>query len=167
MDIEQSQNKINTNNHNRVHFVLLNSYLIFLFAVILGVFLDPFIDGKIFIDSFYQKVGFIMLLLGSILIYWAQSTSSVARHKINENNTTPYFYFKFGPYKYLRNPTHLGLFVITVGFSLIIYSLSGVILNIVAYMITRFFFYKKEAKLLELKYGQDYLEHKKKVKNWI
>jgi protein-S-isoprenylcysteine O-methyltransferase Ste14 len=164
MDSEQEK----TNNHRRkINLILLNSYLIFLLAVVLGTFLDPLLKYKMFTDTLYQNAGFVMLIVGSILIYWAQSVSSVSKHKMNEKNGSTYIYFNFGPYKYFHNPTHLGLFVATLGFSLIINSLFGVILNIISYCIVRFFFIKQEEKLLELKYGQDYIDHEKKVKNWI
>lgn len=165
---EQNENKIN-NHHNAVQFVLAHSYFIFLFAVILGAFLDPLIKDKIFSNDIYQIVGFSMLVFSSIIIYWAQKTSSCSNYKkrLMENNSSPYFYFKFGPYKYLRSPTHFGLFIMALGFSLIINSLFGLVLIIIAYFITKFFFLKKEEDLLEIKYGQVYSDYRKKVKNWI
>ena len=164
MNLEQE--KID-NHHRKINLILLNSYLMFFLAVIFGAFLDSLLKYKMFTGILYQNIGFVMLMVGSIFIYWAQCTSSISRHKISEKNLVPYLYFKFGPYKYLRNPTHLGLFVTTLGFSLIINSLFGVILNVIAYFIVRLFLIKKEEKLLEIKYGQEYVDHKKNVKNWI
>ncbi|MFA5773521.1 MAG: isoprenylcysteine carboxylmethyltransferase family protein [Candidatus Paceibacterota bacterium] len=167
METEQKENKINSHPQrgSMVHFVLLHSYLIFLFAVVLGAFLDPLIKKKIFSNDIYQTIGFLMLIVGSILIYWAQETSSNYQQRVSKDDSRSYF--EFGPYRYLRSPTHFGLFIMTLGFSLIINSLFGVVLIIVAYAVTKFFFLKKEEKLLETKYGQVYLDYKKKVKNWI
>lgn len=156
-----------SNHHRKVNLVLLNSYLIFLFAVVFGAFLDPLLKYEMFANSLYQNIGFVMLFVGSILVYWAQNTSSISRHKMSEKNELTYLYFNFGPYKYFHNPTYFGVFVVTLGFSLIINSLFGVILNIIAYIIVRLFFCKEEEKLLVSKYGQDYIDHEKKVKNWI
>jgi len=167
MNEKESNENTTKDHHGAVQFVLAHSYFIFLFAVILGAFLDPLIKKKIFFDDIYQTIGFLMLIIGSIIIYWAQRTSSNYRVKINNNDSKPYYYFLFGPYKYLRSPTHLGLFVTALGFSLIINSLFGVVLIIIAYAFTKFFFLKKEEKLLEIKYGQVYTDYKKKVKNWI
>ena len=166
--IEQ-KNEIKINNHRNgiVHFVLLNSYLVFLFAVVLGVFLDSFIKNKLYFNNTYQSIGFLMLIIGSVIIYWAQKTSSNSKKRINENSSKPYLYFEFGPYRYLRSPTYFGLFIMTLGFSLIINSLFGVVLNIVAYIIIRLFFLKEEERLLEIKYGQAYSDYRKRVKNWI
>jgi protein-S-isoprenylcysteine O-methyltransferase Ste14 len=148
-----------------VHFILLHSYLIFLLAVILGVFFDTFLNGKIFHNGVYQYIGLLLLIISSLIIYWAQSTSSnyKQREKRNEEDS----HFEHGPYKYSRSPTHFGLFIMTLGLALIINSLFSIIFTIIAYLITKFFFLRKEEELLEKKYGETYVEYKKKVKNWI
>jgi protein-S-isoprenylcysteine O-methyltransferase Ste14 len=149
----------------KIHFILLHSYLIFLLAVILGVFFDTFYNIRIFSHDIYQYIGLLLLIISSIIIYWAQSTSSnyKQREKKNESDS----YFEYGPYKYLRSPTHFGLFIMALGLALIINSLFSVIFTIIAYLITKFFFLKKEEELLAKKYGVTYIEYKKKVKNWI
>jgi len=164
-ETENSKDIVNSHRKGMVHFILLHSYFIFFFAVILGAFLDPLINKKIFSDGIYQNIGFLMLIVGSMIIYWAQKTSSNYKQRISKDNSRSYF--EFGPYKYMRSPTHFGLFIVTLGFSLIINSLFGVILTLVAYIITKLFFLRKEEKLLEIKYGQVYIDYKKKVRNWI
>jgi len=49
----------------------------------------------------------------------------------------------------------------------VINSLFGVILTILAHVVTKVFFLKKEEVILERKYGEVYTEYKKKVKNWL
>ncbi len=162
---EQQKDEFKEYRRGTVHFILLHSYLIFLFAVILGVFFDTFYNGRIFSHSIYQYIGFLMLIISSIIIYWAQSTSLNYKEKAKKNKSVSLF--ESGPYKYSRSPTHFGLFIMTLGLALIINSLFSVIFTIMAYLITKFFFLKKEEKLLENKYGQTYIDYKKKVKNWI
>lgn len=147
------------------HFVLVHSYIIFLFAVVLGVLFDLLLKEKIFSNGIYQSIGFLMLIVSSLIIYWAQSTSSNYKKRIGQDSSKSHF--EYGPYKYLRSPTHFGLFIMTLGLSLIINSLFSVIFTFVAYFISKFFFLKKEEKILENKYGDVYTEYKKKVKNWI
>jgi len=162
---EIKQKEINNKEGNKIQAILLYSYSIFLIAVILGAFLDPLIDKKIFSNTIFQWIGFSMLIIGSGIIYWAQKTSSDSKKTLNKKDSN--LYFLFGPYKYLRSPTHFGLFIITFGFSLMMNSFFGIILNILAGLITRFFFIKKEEELLVLKYGQIYNDYKKRVKDWI
>jgi len=165
MEIEQKQEEINNPRVSNVHSILAYSYLIFLLSVILGVIFDIFVKNKIFSDIIYQQIGFLMLVISSIIIYWAQRTSSNYTKNINKDNTRSQF--EYGPYRYLRSPTHFGLFIMTLGFSLIINSLFSIIFTVIAYVITKLFFITKEEDLLEKKYGQVYTDYKKKVKNWI
>jgi protein-S-isoprenylcysteine O-methyltransferase Ste14 len=148
-----------------VHFILVHSYLVFLFVVILGVIFDIFFKYKIFEKDIYQYIGFFMLVFGSIIIFWAQKVSS--NYKIIKNKNNSKSFFEHGPYQYLRNPTHLSIFIMALGFGLIINSFFSVIFTIIAYVITKIFFLKKEEEILENKYGEVYSEYKKKVKNWI
>jgi len=148
-----------------VHFVLIHSYLIFLFSIILGVFFDTFLKQKLFSSIIYQEIGFFMLIFSTFLIYWAQKTSSNYQQRVIKDSSRSNF--EFGPYRYTRSPTHFGLLIMTLGFSLIINSVFSIILAFLAYLITKIFFLKKEEMILEKKYGQVYLDYKKKVKNWI
>jgi protein-S-isoprenylcysteine O-methyltransferase Ste14 len=162
---KKEHKKIDENTKGVIHFILINSYVIFLFAVIFGVLFDSFFHVRIFSHEVYKNIGFLMIILGTIFIYWAQK-SSKNNKKIETKNQLRSF-FELGPYKYLRNPTHLSLFVVTLGLSLVLNSFFGVVLNIVAYVITRFGSLKKQERLLSKKHGQVYDEYKKRVKNWL
>jgi len=165
MDKIEPKKVENREEEGMINFILSHSYFIFFLAVILGALLDPLIDKEIFSNLLYTHSGFVMLIVGSLLVYWAQKTSLTYKQRVSKDDTGSFF--EFGPYKYMRNPTHLGLFILTLGFSLMINSLFGVILNIIAYIITRVYFLKKEEELLEDKHGQVYADYKKKVKNWL
>jgi protein-S-isoprenylcysteine O-methyltransferase Ste14 len=150
-----------------VHFVLSHSYLVFLFAVILGVVLDMILPIRIFsyLHKQHQYIGLIFMLVSSILIYWAQSSS--LNYKTKTEKIGSKSYFERGPYEYSRHPTHLGLLLLTIGFGLIINSPFSIILAFIAYISSILFFLKKEENLLERKYGETYLNYKKKTRNWI
>ena len=150
---------------DRVHFILLNSYLMFLFTVILGVIFDIITKVRIFSGSAYQYVGLFLIFIGTIVIYWAQATSKNYKNKIEESHDKSHF--EFGPYRYLRSPTHFGLLIVTLGFGLMINSLFSIIFTLVGYMISKTVFLRKEELLLEKKYGEQYTKYKEKVKNWI
>ena len=166
MKQKEEQKNDNKKEHNGgVHFVLIHSYLIFLIAVILGVFFDTFLQEKIFSEAIYANTGLLMLVASSIIIYWAQTTSSNYRERQKKNESDSIF--EHGPYKYLRSPTHFGLFIMTLGLALILNSLFSIIFTIVAYLISKLFFLKKEEKILEDKYGESYTEYKKKTRTWL
>ncbi len=149
----------------KVHFVLSHSYLIFLFAVVFGVLFDIIIPLKAFDIKSYQYVGVIMIILGTVIIYWAQSTSSFIKKKKDKEKVHPGFHY--GPYRYSRSPTHLGLFIMTLGLAIVISSPFSILFVIIAQIITKLFFLKEEEKLLEKKYGDIYCSYKYKNKNQI
>lgn len=163
--MEDSEKAIKDYKDGFVHFILANSYLMFLFSVILGVIFDTYLNKKIFDASVYKNEGFFLLIIGTILIYWAQKVSAnYQERKVKKESRSK---FEFGPYKFLRSPTHFGLFLMTLGFALIINSLFSIVFTLIAYVISKFLFLRKEERILEKKYGDIYTEYKKKVKNWV
>ncbi len=148
-----------------VHFILSHSYMVFFLAVIFGLVLDIFIPIDIFSNYIYQYVGIAMVILGSILIYWAQSTSGATKKDLEKSGGTRNF--ASGPYKYSRNPTHIGLSIMTLGLAFVLNSLFSVILVVVASLVTKLYFLRQEEKLLMKKYGAPYEEYKKEVGTWI
>ncbi|MEK7585683.1 MAG: isoprenylcysteine carboxylmethyltransferase family protein [Patescibacteria group bacterium] len=149
-----------------VHLILSHSYTVFWMAVVLGLILDIYVPIGIFYGQMYQYVGAGMIILGSIIIYWAQSTTNCTLREV-EKGICPIREFARGPYKYSRNPTHIGLFIMTLGLAFILNSLFSIILVVVAFLITKLVFVKKEECLLEEKYGDIYCDYKKKVRTWI
>jgi protein-S-isoprenylcysteine O-methyltransferase Ste14 len=156
---------IQAHDKGMVHLILSHSYAVFFLMVILGVTVDIFVPIAIFNTRTYQYAGFTMILLGSWLIYWAQSTSRTPKEDFNKPRTEKDF--EKGPYKYSRNPTHIGLTVMTLGFALLINSLFSVIFLVIASLITKFIFLREEEAFLEKKYGQVYTDYKKKVSTWV
>lgn len=148
-----------------VHFILAHGYVLFFFAIVLGVILDVFIKIEIFQSLTYSKTGIVMIFLGTCLIYWAQRASKTASKTKPEVPTEEAF--EYGPYKYFRNPTYLGLLIMTIGLGLVIHSFFAVALAVIAHVFIKYVFVKKEERMLEVKYGHIYNNYKKKVKSWI
>ena len=141
-----------------VHRVLADSYMVYLFALIFGLFLSATWPLKIFTDGFLLNTSATVLLLSSLLILWAQKSS----RKFNKENVTVES-FKKGPYRFTRNPTNVGLFLSVISFGIIVNSIFVIFLTLGAFAISRLFFIKEEEKILERKYGRPYLEYKKLV----
>ena len=158
--------KENVHREGMVHIILSHSYTVFLMAVVFGLILDVFVPLYIFNGSLYQYVGTLLIILGSLLIYWAQSSTSFTKKEEIQNSNTPRDFAR-GPYKYSRNPTHIGLSIMTLGLGFLLSSVFSVILTVIASLITKFIFVKKEEKLLEERYGQSYSDYKKKVGTWV
>jgi protein-S-isoprenylcysteine O-methyltransferase Ste14 len=122
-------------------------------------------DVQVLSSKYNQIVGLFLIILGSMLIFWAQKSSKPNNSQITKPIDDSYF--TRGPYKYNRNPTHVGLTTMTYGLAFMVNSLATVIFVFLAYVITKVFFITKEEKLLEKRYGEIYLKYKRKVRSWI
>ena len=143
-----------------VHHVLAHSYSFYFLLFIIGIVLDFFYPITIFRDSIWRSVGFLILILASLLILWAQKTSrDLAKTEKKDKEA-----FCRGPYCYSRSPTHWGLFLLTLGFSIIADAGFVAIFTIIAFVISKLIFLRKEEAILAAKYGTPYLEYKKSVR---
>lgn len=162
--MDKVDNKLNLK-HNKhkdhaVHSSLSYSYVIHLFALILGIFLDFLFPIQIFHDSIMVFVGIMFLVFSSILVFWAQNSSMDLLHKEDVNEE----HFCRGPYCYTRTPTHFGLFLAVMGFGFIINSFFVIVLTFFTFFITKYTFVKKQELELEKKFGDAYRKYKKIVK---
>ncbi len=148
-----------------VHFVLSHSYMVYLGAIILGVIFDMAFPSISFKGILYENIGLVFLIAGSALVYWAQHTSRCTSQRMKRENIQRQF--ASGPYKYSRNPTHIGLSLTTFGLGLMVGSIFIVGFMLCAFLVTKIFFLKKEERLLEQKYGKIYFEYKSKVRTWL
>lgn len=165
----ETENKIENNNphKNKVHRILAHSYSIQFIWFLIGVCLDlvfytregPAFGGKFFASSITMSVGIIFLILASFLIFWAQKTSqNINKENINKET------FCHGPYCYTRSPTHLGLFLLMLGFGMMVGAPFVILTSFLSLLISKFVFLNKQEKILAEKYGAPYLEYKKSVK---
>jgi protein-S-isoprenylcysteine O-methyltransferase Ste14 len=147
-----------------VHFILSNTYIMFLVAVVLGAIFDMIFHVRIFTGMVYSYIGFVLIILGSLLIYWAQATSNVTSKDMQTKGIRD---FDRGPYKYSRNPSYLGLIITILGLAFVVNSLSILVFLIIACVVVNFVFLREEEVILEERYGQAYLDYKKKVSTWV
>jgi protein-S-isoprenylcysteine O-methyltransferase Ste14 len=145
------------------HHVLAHSYSVFFFGLLVGLLLDIFLPFKI-IPPYFQYLGLIMILVGPLLIYWAQKTSGKIRLKKEALVAED---FKKGPYAVTRGPTHLGLALLTIGFGLLNNALFVVLLSIVVYFISKRVFLREQEKMLAQSYGEEYHKYQQEVNPWF
>ncbi len=142
-----------------VHRILAHSYFMYFSVLIFGVVLDLLFPIKIFHTSIAIPTGVMLLVLASIIIFWAQHTS----RKLVPGNITKDSFCK-GPYCYTRTPTHYGLFLLILGFAVIANAFFIMLLTLFSFVVTKITFVKEQEKVLEKKYGEAYSEYKKIVK---
>ncbi len=147
-----------------VHEALAHSYFMYLAAVVVGFGLDLFFPIT-FSFPLLQPLGFLAIILGTALAVWAQASSEKGAHVRNtETENLSHDHFRYGPYSFTRTPTQYGLFLMTLGLGMLFGAVFMICTTIIAFIIGKFFYIKKEESHLEEKYGQPYLEYKKKVR---
>lgn len=129
MDNQTKLNKEKSDN-GEIHFITSHSYIVFLFAVGAGIFLDLLIPLDIFSGIIYQYVGLGMIILGSVIAYWTHKASDIIK-KIDNG-----FDFQRGPYKHIRNPGYFGVFIMTLGLAFLINSPLSIVFVILAHAFT-------------------------------
>jgi protein-S-isoprenylcysteine O-methyltransferase Ste14 len=142
-----------------VHKVLAHSYLLYFSFFLIGIWLDLIFNFKVFNNYLVMPLGVIFIILATFIIFWAQSTS---RNLPKENITKETFCR--GPYCYTRVPTHLGIFLLMIGFGMINNYIFVILLTLLSFLLSKFIFLNKEEKILVKKYGAPYLEYQKAVK---
>ncbi len=146
---------------NKVHKVLMYSYLFFFVSFLVGLSLDFAFPLKISEKFSAPFLGVVFLVLGTFLIIWAQvSSRKLKKEKENISKKA----FCHGPYCFTCSPTHWGLFLLTLGFGISTNALFIVVFTLISFIVNKFVFLKREEKILAEKYGAPYLEYKKSVK---
>ncbi|MCA9353588.1 isoprenylcysteine carboxylmethyltransferase family protein [Candidatus Nomurabacteria bacterium] len=149
-----------------VHYALSYSYTSFYFGMILGIVLHLFFKYPIFENNSYPDVGFFLILIGTIFVFWAQNTTRGSKDERSDNNQTVMDFYK-GPYKFSRSPTHLGLLFMIVGVALLINSLFILVTIFLSFLVSQTIFLDKQDEYLEKKYGESYRQYREKVRRWF
>jgi protein-S-isoprenylcysteine O-methyltransferase Ste14 len=144
-----------------IQIILSKSYSLFFFSFVLGLIIDVLIRLRINIPNI-EIVGFCLLVLSSMLVYWAQSVNKTAKY--NKDGTRN---FSYGPYSFSRHPTYLGIFLMMFGAGLVMNSVSIAVVSIISFVVANFTFMAKEEARHIKKYGDLYINYTKKVRKII
>ena len=164
MDTNEPQSKSESNSGLMVHQVLAVSYAVYLVSILIGFVLDVVWPVR-FLSSYVAPAGFVLILLGSLLAFWAQYVSGAGSHFRNtQKDSLSHNNFLVGPYNWTRSPTQYALVLLTLGLAMIYNSVIMVVMTAIAFVLGKFVFIPLEEKHLAQKYGQSYEEYKKKVR---
>jgi len=144
-----------------IHLILSRSYAVYFFAFILGLIFDTVIYPRLGGQNL-QMIGCIIIVLSTFLMYWAQTVNKRVYYLPDGTKD-----FSRGPYKYSRNPTQLGLFMMVVGAGLIMNSYSVVITGIIALIFSVLVVIPEEESRHIKKHDGAYLQYMKRVRRII
>ncbi len=145
---------------HRIQKVEAHSYSTYFAFFLFGIILDIIFRFRIFSDYVMVPVGLFFLIVATILIFWAQKTGRDLEKEIEEKVEHLYR----GPFSYTRSPTHWGLFFLMLGYGIIANSVFVILFTLISFLFTRYVFLEKREKIMTEKYGDHFLEYKKKVK---
>lgn len=138
-----------------IHKTLAHSYLIYFICSIVGLFADMVVGFNIALP-YANTIAAACFAVGALLIVWAQHTS----RKTKQDPGHPYFLH--GPYKFMRNPTHLGMVVLVLGYTVVSGSIIFCAITLVGYLVSNVFFRKYES-MLKGTYDGEYETYQSKV----
>jgi protein-S-isoprenylcysteine O-methyltransferase Ste14 len=127
----------------------------------------------LYINSFYENSYLSFKSVGSFLILIGISIAYVGSNMFKAIGTTemtfgqPSTLVTGGIYKITRNPMYLGLTQILIGTAIILSSITPFIIVIIFIVITNKVYIGYEEKVLEEKFGEEYVIYKTKVRRWI
>lgn len=143
-------------NIEKIQTVLTRSYLAYFLFTLFGLLVDNIVGFSVAIP-FSNFIAISCFILGTTIIVWAQKTTGlVFRGKTKTK------FFANGPYRFLRNPTHLGMVILMTGYTAISGSVVFLAITILGYMVSNLFFREYEKLLIE-HFSDDYKKYQKDV----
>lgn len=153
-----------------IHATLASIVLTLLIRSNYQFFLDLVFPIPPFVSFPYNLVGLLFILVGAVLIIWANYTLFYVGKigfEDREPFHVPYKLVQDGPYKFSRNPIYLAGILLILGLGVIIGSITVLFSAIIVFIILRFGLIKWEEKNLEKAFGDDYIAYKKRVRRWL
>ena len=140
------------------------TYFIILLLLFIGFhFVFPLLK---FIFSPYNYLGFGLIIFGIIMNLWTDLL-----FKKKQTTVKPYempnFFVTSGPFKLSRHPMYLGMMSILLGVAIFLGSLITFAFPIIFIMIMEKLFIPLEEKNLKNKFGNQYVDYKRRVRRWI
>jgi len=118
----------------------------------------------------FNFIGVVILVLGFLLIITANFHLLLVG-KIGLTNREPFHVpstlVTSGPYRYSRNPIYFGVVLILFGVTIMTASLTILLCTIGLFLFFRKTFVVWEEIKLEERFGEEYLEYKRKVHRWL
>jgi protein-S-isoprenylcysteine O-methyltransferase Ste14 len=120
------------------------------------------------ISTPWNKIGFALIIAGlcsdgtSLIQFFSAHTTVNPLHPERTEKLV-----KTGTYRFTRNPMYVGLLLLLTGWGVLLGSLSPFIMLPVFIWVMTIGQIIPEEKILEQKFGQQYLDYKLAVKRWL
>jgi protein-S-isoprenylcysteine O-methyltransferase Ste14 len=111
-------------------------------------------------------IGIGLALLSATLALWAKRVMDEAGTNVRPDQPTLAI-VRDGPYRFTRNPMYLALCLIQVAIGFVVNDWVAVLLVIPLTLVLHFGVILREERYLTAKFGEQYLELKRRVRRWI
>ena len=138
------------------HQVLARSYMSFFIAATIGIFADLFFTTS-FSVPYASLLATLFFILGPLLMFWAQMTSWRCQQQQHSS-----YYFRHGPYRFVRNPTQLGILITISGYTIVSGSLLFFVASAVGFFVSNIFFKRYES-INDQVHGEKHEDYKKHI----
>lgn len=141
--------------------------LFFLSALLLGALIDDRVHRLlIFQNDKWRWIGLVVALFGIALVAIGRRT--MVKHGTNVNPTQPTTAIvETGPFRFTRNPLYVGLTLLYVGLSLLLNTWWSLFLLVPVWIVMHFFVVRREEAYLERKFGDTYLNYRRRVRRYL
>jgi len=132
--------------------------------VIIPVYIESYLNiPKLFLFPINFILGALLFLIGVFLMLWSTWFFFIDKRTPVPVNP-PQKLITGGPYRYMRNPMHTGMFLIMFAFGFYYNSLLAILFFIPLYIIIDIWYFKNvEEPELEKRFGRDYVDYKIRV----
>lgn len=144
------------------------SFFVYLIFILLGVFIDLIgFSQKVFSSNLSLYIGFGLIVVFSILIFWAEHASHHYRKSQDKGLNMDHSHLQKGAFRFTRNPYYVGIGFLFLGLSFVINSLAVLALALLSFFVVNMWFIPKEEEILKKRHGEDFDIYKEKTRRWF
>ncbi|MGC9605803.1 MAG: isoprenylcysteine carboxylmethyltransferase family protein [Minisyncoccia bacterium] len=139
---------------------------VFLGGFFIALILQWLLPVHVFSGIAWKTVGWIVALISGILAL----SGFRAMHRIGTNidvRKPALAIVSTGPFRYTRNPLYLSLVLLYIGIALFFDMVWLLAILVPIVLVIHYGVIRREERYLEGKFGESYLEYKKKVRRWV
>lgn len=126
-------------------------------------------DGRLSeaVPGWLRGPGVVLMALGAALAIWCMALFVAQGRGTPAPFDAPRVFVASGPYRRVRNPMYLGLFLALLGYALCAGSLLAVFVPFAMLALAHLFVVLYEEPTLERRFGSSYAEYKRRTPRWI
>ncbi len=138
-------------------------FLTYIIAAIVLDFLLPYFK---IIPIPYNFLGLPLIFVGMALAIWADRLFKKRKTTVKPFEK-PSLFITEGPFRFSRHPMYLGFVLTLFGLAFGLGNIVAFLAPVAMFITFELLFIPQEEKSMEKTFGQEYLEYKKRVRQWL